>query len=433
MIENREAEQAFLGSLLIEGALIKTARVEPEHLDGPHHRKIYQAIKAVDEQGVYVDLQSVTGELARSGEINDVGGVSYLAELAGAIPTTANFAHHENLIFEAYRNRESRRLALAYAENPTDEARAEMVKKLEKLQGIGLNQQERSTYDYLAEIAEEMVTPPDETKNGYPTGYSDLDRMTGGLQRGDLIIIAARPSVGKTAFALNVARGHCDKGGVSHIFSLEMATKQLLQRMLSAEGNIDGQKWRSMAFDTTDYEKAMNAIGEMSDWGLKIHENSNTLGEIKAEIRRAVQEEPEERHLFIIDYLQLIVSTGKYERRDLEVGAMTRELKLLAKELEVPIVVLSQLSRGVEQRQDKRPMMSDLRESGNIEQDADVIGFLYRDDYYNAETDKQNIIEIILAKQRNGPVGTVELAFIKEYGKFCDLDYRYSDNEVPSV
>lgn len=433
MIGMHEAEQAYIGSLLFEGSLIQNARLEPEQLYGAQHQRIYQAIKQVEQQGVFIDLQSVTTELVRMGELDQVGGVGYLADLAGAIPTTSNFAHHESLIFEAYRARESRTLSLAYAEDPTDENLIKLTKHLEDLQTVGIQHRELSTYEHLMEISEEINNPPKSGATGYLCGYADLDRMTGGWQPGDLIIVAARPSVGKTAFALNVCDGHCDKGGTSHIFSLEMGTKQLLKRMISTAGNVDGQKWRSMAFSDDDYSRISKAVGLLSSWNLEIYENKNTLNEIKAEIRRAVQEAPHEHHMVMIDYLQLIVSTGKHERRDLEVGAMTRELKLLAKELNVPIVLLSQLSRGVEQRQDKRPMMSDLRESGNIEQDADVIGFLYRDDYYDKNSEKQNIIEIILAKQRNGPVGTVELAFMKEYGKFVNLDNRYSDREVPSA
>src|SRR5699024_6626581 len=187
----------------------------------------------------------------------------------------------------------------------------------------------------------------------------------------------------------------------------------------------------SMKFSTEDYQAASMAIGVISDWDLHIHEKATTINEIKSNIRKAVNDNPEDRHLVVIDYLQLIRTTGRYERRDLEVGAITRDLKLLAKELNIPIILLSQLSRAVEQRQDKRPMMSDLRESGNIEQDADVVGFLYRDDYYDADSEKQNIIEIIISKQRNGPVGTVELAFVKEYNKFVDLDHRYQDSDIP--
>src|SRR5690625_5122962 len=184
-----------------------------------------------------------------------------------------------------------------------------------------------------------------------------------------------------------------------------------------------------MDFSATDYDNAMKAIGIISEWNLNIYDQTRTLNDIRPLVRKAIHDDPDGNHLIIIDYLQLLQTSGRYENRNLEVGAMTRELKLLAMELDVPIVLLSQLSRAVEQRQDKRPMLSDLRDSGNIEQDADVVGFLYRDDYYNAESEQENIIEIIISKQRNGPTGTVELMFMKEYGRFANLDYRYSRSE----
>ncbi len=211
-----------------------------------------------------------------------------------------------------------------------------------------------------------------------------------------------------------------------------MGAKELLFRVISSEANIDGMKWRSMLFSEKDYNQGMQAIGDISKWGLEIHEEITTIEEIKRTLTQAVKEDPEGDHLAIIDYLQLIKTAKKYDRRDLEVGDIARELKLLAKKLNIPIILLSQLSRGVEQRQDKRPVNSDLRDSGNIEEHADLVGFLYRDDYYDSQSEKQNIIEIILSKQRNGPIGTVELAFIKEYGKFVNLDYQYSAEEVPT-
>jgi replicative DNA helicase len=427
MIENIQAEQAVIGALLLEGSLFENTQLESEHFYDRNLKRIFQSISDVSKKEQAIDIVTVSTELGS--ELEAIGNVSFLTELAGSVATTENIRFYETSIFEAYRNRKTRSIALKYAENPNDQELSGLVKDLESLQELGIQQEEKTTYDYLAEIAEDMSKPPEDTKRGFPTGYTDFDRMTGGTQPGDLIIIAARPSVGKTAFALNISRGHCANGGSTTIFSLEMGVKQLLQRVISAEGHVDSQKWRSMEFATNDYDKAIAAIGNISTWDLDINEKAKTVNDMKANIRKKVHDQPDQKHLFIIDYLQLMSSTGRYERRDLEVGAMTRELKLLAKDLDVPIVLLSQLSRGVEQRQDKRPMMSDLRESGNIEQDADVVGFLYRDDYYDKESDKQNIIEIILSKQRNGPTGTVELAFLKEYGKFVSLDHRYSNRE----
>jgi replicative DNA helicase len=276
---------------------------------------------------------------------------------------------------------------------------------------------EKTVHDYLLEIADEMCFP-NEDYSGFLTSYKELDAMTGGLQRGDLIILAARPSVGKTAFALNLVAGHCKNGGVSSIFSLEMGTKSLLQRLISCEGMVNGQKWRGMTFSEDDYKGLLHAVGEISNWNILIHEQKRTVLEICSSVRKAVHDDPEGKHVVVIDYLQLISPVVRRERRDLEVGEITRELKLLAMDLDIPIVLLSQLSRGVESRQDKRPMMSDLRESGNIEQDADVIAFLYRDNYYNQNSDAGDILEVNIGKQRNGPTGTVEMAFQREFGRF---------------
>ncbi|WP_026908926.1 replicative DNA helicase [Paucisalibacillus globulus] len=423
MIHHLEAEQAVIGTVLLEGALFQNLTLEAKHFYSIKHQKIFDSMRIVSEKQQEINVVTVVTVLEK--DVDEIGGVSYLSQLAGSVPSTEGLKDYESAVFEAYRNRETSKLAIQYSENPSDESLHKLLTQLEKVKDIGIFNQEKTTKDILLDIAEKMALPPEESKRGFQTGYTDFDNMTGGLQPTDLIIIAARPSVGKTAFALNIASGHCENGGTSHIFSLEMGAEQLLQRIISAEANVDGQKWRTMNFSNEDYSNSMNAIGIISNWNLHTYEEERSINQIKASIRKAVQNAPDERHLVIIDYLQLITSTGRYERRDLEVGSMTRDLKLLAKELNTPIVLLSQLSRGVEQRQDKRPMMSDLRESGNIEQDADVVGFLYRDDYYNKESEKQNIIEIILSKQRNGPTGTVELAFLKEYGKFVNLARWY--------
>ena len=302
---------------------------------------------------------------------------------------------------------------MTYIENPSTDALLGLKQQLH-LMDQDTEAEEQTVKEQLSEIAMEMTSAPAQT--GFSTGFEDYDKMTGGAQRGDLIIVAARPSMGKTAFALNIAMNHCKNGGAVDLFSLEMGSKQLLQRMISSEARIDGQKWRSMCFSADDYKRSFHVIGEIAEWNLSIHEREQSIQDITSKIRSSVAKDPDHEHLVIIDYLQLMTVKGRYERRDLEVGAITRELKLLARELNIPIILLSQLSRSVEQRQDKRPMMSDLRESGNIEQDADVISFLYRDDYYTQEG--SDVVEVILRKQRNGPVGTVMLGFWKEYGRF---------------
>ena len=268
---------------------------------------------------------------------------------------------------------------------------------------------------------------------GIPTGFRDLDKMTAGFQRNDLIIVAARPSVGKTAFALNIAQNVATKTDENvAIFSLEMGADQLVMRMLCAEGNIDAQVLRTGALEAEDWRKLTMAMGSLSNAGVFIDDSPGIrVNEIRSKCRRLQQEHG--LGMIIIDYLQLIQGSGRAgENRQQEVSEISRSLKGLARELKVPVIALSQLSRGVEQRQDKRPMMSDLRESGSIEQDADIVSFLYREDYYDKETENQNIIEIIIAKQRNGPTGTVSLAFAKEYNKFVNIDWSQHQAAVPA-
>ena len=263
---------------------------------------------------------------------------------------------------------------------------------------------------------------------GMPSGFIDLDKMTSGFQKSDLIIVAARPSVGKTAFALNIAQnvGVRAKETVA-IFSLEMSAAQLVQRMICAEANVDAGRMRTGYLEPEDWEKVTMAISAMAEAPIFIDDSATlTVADIRAKCRRLKKEHG--LGLVVIDYLQLIQGRGRgAENRQQEVSEISRTLKQIARELEVPVIALSQLSRSVEQRQDKRPMMSDLRESGSIEQDADIVAFLYRDDYYNQDSDRQNIIEIIIAKQRNGPVGTVELAFLKNFNKFVNLDRSHQD------
>ena len=268
---------------------------------------------------------------------------------------------------------------------------------------------------------------------GIATGFAELDKMTAGFQRNDLIIVGARPSVGKTAFALNIAQNVATKTDENvAIFSLEMGAEQLVMRMLCAEGNIDAQRLRTGSLTDEDWGKLTMAMGSLSNAGIFIDDSPGVrVQDIRAKCRRLKQEQGG-LGMILIDYLQLVLGSGRSgENRQQEVSEISRSLKALARELQVPVIALSQLSRGVEQRQDKRPMMSDIRESGSIEQDADIVAFLYRDDYYDKESENKNIIEIIIAKQRNGPTGTVSLAFVKEYNKFVNLERRFDDSSMP--
>ncbi len=415
MISNPQAEQSVIGTLLLEGSLMNEVILAPEHFTDQRHLKIFLAMRTIHQADEPVNIVTVTTVL--KDKIREVGNVTYLTDLAESIPTTATFRHHQRLVLDAYRHRRIREAAVKYVKALDDETYDKLQSNMETYRELGMDQEEGSTREILLEIANDMKNPIQDGMTGFSTGYVELDQMTGGTQKGDLIILAARPSMGKTAFALNLASHHCKQGGSAQIFSLEMGKKPLLQRILSSEALVDGQKWRSMNFNNQDYIDVTKVMGPISDWSLAIDTQARTVGDIRAKVRSYVRKQKTARHLVIIDYLQLMSSTTRSERRDLEIGIITRELKLLALELEIPIVLLSQLSRAVEQRQDKRPLMSDLRESGNIEQDADVIAFLYREDYYKWH-ENDDKVELIIGKQRNGPVGKVKLQFKKEYGKF---------------
>ncbi|MCY8178861.1 replicative DNA helicase [Bacillus licheniformis] len=421
ILQNVEAEQALLGCILVESDLIKELSLQPEHFSETRHQVIFKAMREVEKLGKSVDMVTTVTKLGDS--VEQVGGLQYLTDLGSAVASTANFLAYQTLIYEAYRLREMKKIAIEFANTPTDDGITELYKRAMELQEIGI-EKTRTKQDVLMEIYNDMHEEKEDI-TGINTGLIDLNAMTGGWQDGDLIVLAARPSMGKTAFALNMGKANCEKGGVSDIFSLEMPDKQLTHRLLSNLGNIEGSKWKNPRkfFSDRDYENATKAIGEYEKWNINIHDQpAQTLADIRSKIRETKKENPDnKKHLVIIDYLQLIRAIGKYERRDLEVGSITAELKEMARAFKIPIILLSQLSRAVEQRQDKRPMMSDLRESGSIEQDADVVMFLYRDDYYNKNSELKNIIEIDLAKQRNGPTGIIQASFIKEYGRFINL------------
>ncbi|UOQ45410.1 replicative DNA helicase [Halobacillus salinarum] len=419
MIENIQAEQAVLGAILYDGAVMKEIHLHPEHFANSHHQLLFEAMQTVEHAGHPLSLVSVTTEL--KSKIQEVGGVSYLTKLASSVATTRTVQYDQKLILEAYCNRKTKEAAAQYVKEPSVQALETMLEKIEQYKTVEDRTEEASTYETLIAIAQEMGESPCDQMTGFSTGYAKLDQMTGGTQRGDLIILAARPSMGKTAFALNIAANHCRQEGNVHLISLEMNKKSLLQRIISSEATINGQKWRTMKFSEEDYHYGMKAIGEIARWPLNIYEQSYTIHDIRTSLRQKIQAGSKSRDLVVIDYLQLITSKGRYERRDLEVGAITRELKKIARELNVPIIILSQLSRGVEQRKDKRPMMSDLRESGNIEQDADVIGFLYREDYYSQNESEDERVELLLSKQRNGPIGTIGMRFQKEFGIFVGV------------
>lgn len=440
--QNLEAEQAVLGAIFLERQALITAsdRLMPEDFYRTSHSRIFEVMLELSDKGEPVDLVTLIDELHRKNWLEEVGGVAYLGELANAVPTAANVQYYAQIVEEKSLLRRLIRVATSIATesySAEDEVDAILNDAEKSILEVARKQ---STGEFM-DIKDVLIEAFDKIEllqhtagevTGVPTGFLELDRITAGFQKNDLVIVAARPSVGKTAFALNISQNVATKTDENvAIFSLEMGADQLVMRMLCAEGNIDAQRLRTGRLEDDDWQRLTMAMGSLSKAGIYIDDTPGIkVKEIRSKCRKLKQEHG--LGMIMIDYLQLIQGDARSsEGRQQEVSEISRELKGLARELEVPVIALSQLSRGVESRQDKRPMMSDIRESGSIEQDADIVAFLYRDDYYDQESEKKDIIEIIIAKQRNGPVGTVELAFVKEHNKFVNLERRYDEGDMP--
>ncbi|MCQ6276666.1 replicative DNA helicase [Bacillus sp. V3B] len=441
--QNLEAEQAVLGAIFLEPSSLTLASevLLPEDFYRGAHQRIFNAMLKLNDKGEAVDLITVTEELAATKLLEDTGGISYLSELAGSVPTAANIEYYAKIVEEKSILRRLIRTATTIAQDGfTREDEVEVL--LGEAEKNIMEVSQRKKVGAFHHIKDVLVRTYDNIEvmhnrvgeiTGIATGFAELDTMTAGFQRNDLIIVGARPSVGKTAFALNIAQNVATKTDENvAIFSLEMGAEQLVMRMLCAEGNIDAQRLRTGSLTDDDWGKLTMAMGSLSNAGIFIDDTPGVrVQDIRSKCRRLKQEQGG-LGMILIDYLQLVLGNGRSgENRQQEVSEISRSLKALARELQVPVIALSQLSRGVEQRQDKRPMMSDIRESGSIEQDADIVAFLYRDDYYDKESENKNIIEIIIAKQRNGPTGTVSLAFVKEYNKFVNLERRFDDSSMP--
>jgi replicative DNA helicase len=441
-----QAEQAVLGSVLLEASAFDaiTEILQGGEFSDKGHARVFRAMRQLRDAEQPLDLVTLTAKLQDSEELGLVGGVGYLAQMAEAVPTAANAAHYAGRVQEMFLRRQAVDVAFDLLHNAGAEQDVKGFIAMAETAVSKLSDQTVPVREFVGmkqvlmqvwEEAEERFNTKDINRGvtGIPSGFVDLDRMTAGFQKNDLIIVAARPSVGKTAFALNIAQnvGIQTKETVA-IFSLEMSAAQLVQRMICAEGKIDASRMRTGRFEGDDWERMAMAVGQLSEADIHIDDTPGiTVNEIRAKCRRLKKERG--LGMILIDYLQLIQGRGQRgANRQEEVSQISRTLKQIARELEVPVIALSQLSRGVEQRQDKRPMMSDLRESGAIEQDADIVAFLYRDDYYDKESDKKNIIEIIISKQRNGPVGTVELVFLKNFNKFVSLEQTYSTTTEPA-
>ena len=431
--QNIEAEQAVLGAMLIEKEAI--ARVT-ELLKGGDfyreaHRLIFEAMLDLYNRNEAVDMITVIELLKREDNLEKVGGIAYVTSLANSVPTAANVHYHAKIVEEKALLRQliqtsTKIAALGYEGS---EEVSQIVDQAEKMILEVSNRRIGGDFTPIKSIVLDAFGKIEQLYEsrggitGLATGFKDLDRLTSGLQKSDLILVAARPSMGKTAFTLNIASNVPirEKKAVA-FFSLEMSKEQLVQRMLCAEASIDSQKLRIGELEDDDWTKLINAADRLSGAPIFIDDTAGiSVLEMRSKARRLKVEH--DLSLIIIDYLQLMQGSGGKggENRQQEISEISRSLKGLARELGVPVVALSQLSRSVESRQVKKPMLSDLRESGSLEQDADIVAFLYREDYYNPDTENKNITEIIVAKHRNGPVDSVQLFFHKQFTRFADL------------
>jgi replicative DNA helicase len=433
-----EAEQAVLGSMLTDKDAVIAAMetLKPESFYREDDKAIYEAMQNLYNRAEPVDLITLKNELETMSKLEQVGGLEYLANLPEKAPTSANVQKYISIVDEKAMLRSLIKTAnelvdLGYSQ--TEDVEDIMDHAEKKIFDI-MQKKNQKGYSPIKDVLVESFTKLEELYNrkqhitGVPTGFTDLDYRTAGLHGSELILLAARPAMGKTAFVLNIAANAALRGktGVA-IFSLEMSKDQLVNRMLCSEAMVDSNKMRTGKLEEDDWGKLASAIGPLSESNIFIDDTPGiTVMEIRTKCRKLKLEK--NIGLVIIDYLQLITGNSKKGgSREQEISEISRSLKILAKELNVPVIALSQLSRAVEQRPDHRPMLSDLRESGAIEQDADIVMFLYRDDVYNKESEKKDIAEVIIAKQRGGSTGTVDLLWMGNYTKFVNLETRYDD------
>lgn len=435
-----EAEEAVLGALLIDpDAIIRVATMlRSEDFYREKHGWIYDTILALHERREPIDFLTVCDELDRQGQLDAVGGAAFITALINAVPTSIHAEHYARIV---ERTATRRRLidvagqiaALAYQEADDVE---EVVDRAEQiLFGVSERRLTRELVPIRQILSEyydriEYLTRHRGDVIGIPTGFGDMDKLLGGLQRSDMIILAARPSVGKTSLALSIAHNTAKKYGQRvAFFSLEMSREQVVQRLISAETGIDSQRLRRGDIDGDDWRLFMEATGRLAETHFYIDDTPGISAlELRTKARRLHAEVGID--LLVVDYLQLMRGDFRSENRVQEISSISRALKALARELNTPILALSQLSRGVESRTDKRPILSDLRESGALEQDADVVIFIYRDEMYNENTERKNIADIMVAKHRNGPTGTVALYFQKELARFREAELRRAEIDV---
>jgi replicative DNA helicase len=430
--QSLEAEQSVLGSMLIERQAIMAAIgiLGPTDFYRESHRVIYETMVKLADRGEGVDIITVSEALREQGKLEAVGGMEYITSLANLVPTAANIEHYARIVQERSLQRALIQAATevvgrAYGykddiETLLDEAEQLIFTISQRRATQGFSSIKTVLMETLTHI--EQLVAQKGSALGVASGFADLDRLTSGFQRSDLIVLAARPSMGKTALSLNIARHAAVSAKVPvAIFSLEMAREQLAQRLLCCEAAIDSQRLRTGNLDDNDWKRLSIALGRLGEAPIYIDDTpSISVLELRAKSRRIQSQYG--LGFIIVDYLQLMQSRGRAENRQQEISEISRSLKALARELSLPVLACSQLSRAVEQRTDRKPLLSDLRESGAIEQDADVVVFLHQ----SPETPEPDVLDVIVAKQRNGPTGTVRLYFAREYQKFENLDTRYS-------
>ncbi len=432
---NVDAERSVLGAILLENTAINRAQeiLKDSDFYRDPHRRIFKVMGALSERATAIDPVTVKEELTRSGELDAVGGPAYIASLLDGVPHSSNVEHYakivkEKAILRALIDAGGRIVTTAY--EATQEV-DEILDQSERLVFQITQDQMRAGFVPLRTIADqslktiERLSEHRELVTGLPTGFPTLNEMTSGLQPSDLVVLAARPGMGKTSFALNIAQHAATASGKRvGVFSLEMSREQLFLRLLTGQARVDAHRLRTGRLGRDEWQRLTQAFGELAAVPIWIDDTAGTgVLEMRAKSRRLKMEQGLD--LLVIDYLQLMRSRGRFENRNQEITEISRSLKELAKELQIPIMALSQLSRAPEQRGgDRRPQLSDLRESGAIEQDADLVMFIYREEIYKPTEENRGKAQIIIAKQRNGPIGNIDLAFLREYTRFEELEWR---------
>lgn len=432
-----EAEQSVIGSMIIdrEAIVVASELITGEDFYNRQYGILFETMVELNDAGSPVDLVTLQNKLKEKDVPPEVSSLEFVRDLITAVPTSANIKYYANIVAEKATLRRLIRLneeiantcyagkeSLEYILEDTEKRVFQLVQKRTTDDFVPVRQIVMNAMDKIETAAKNKGSV-----TGIPTGFIDLDYRTAGMQPSDLILVAARPSMGKTAFELNLAQYMAFKKNLTvALFSLEMSKEQLVNRMFSLESNVDAQKLRTGQLNDEEWERLIESAGTIGKSKLIIDDTPGiSIAELRSKCRKYKLEH--DLSIIMIDYLQLMSGSGRTESRQQEISDISRSLKALARELSVPVVALSQLSRAVEQRPDHRPMLSDLRESGAIEQDADVVMFLYRDDYYNHDSPDKGVSEVIIAKQRNGPIGTVKLAWLPQYTKFANLEHKANE------